>query len=133
LARKDEDGYFHFVDRKKDYIRRRGENISSYEVEKVVGSHPAVQESAALGIKSEMGEDEVKIVVQIEEGQVLSPEELMVWCEPRMPYFMVPRYVEFVKEFPRGPVGRILKYQLRQEGVTSATWDREKAGYKLKR
>lgn len=133
LARKDEDGYYHFVDRKKDYIRRRGENISSFEVEKVVNSHPAVKESAAVGIKSGVGEDEIKIIIQIKEGQVLSPEELMAWCEPRMPYFMVPMYIEFIKDFPRGPVGRILKYKLREAGITSATWDREKAGYKLKR
>ena len=133
LARKDEDGYFHFTDRKKDYMRRSGENISSYEVEKVVNSHPAVQESAAIGVKSEVGEDEVKIIIQLKEGQILTPEQLMSWCEPRMPYFMVPRYLEFTKEFPRGPVGRVLKYKLREEGITTATWDREKAGYKLKR
>jgi len=132
LGRKDEDGYFHFIDRKKDYLRRRGENISSYEIEKVVSAHPAVLDSAVIGAKSEVGEDEVRIVIQLKEGQSLTPEELMAWCEPRMAYFMVPRYIDFIDEFPRNPVGRIEKYKLRQQEFAN-TWDREKAGYKLKR
>ena len=133
LARKDKDGYFHFVDRKKDYLRRRGENISSIEVEQVVNSHPAVSASAAVGVKSGVGEDEVKIVVEVKEGQNLTPEGLMAWCEPRMAYFMVPRYVEFMDKLPQTPTGRVEKHKLRAAAVTETTWDREKAGYKIKR
>ena len=132
LARRDEDGYFHFVDRKKDYIRRRGENISSFEIEKVVNAHPAVLDSAAISATSEVGEDDVRIVITLKKGEFLTPEELMAWCEPRMAYFMVPRYVDFLDDFPRNPVGRIEKYKLRRQNFTN-TWDREKAGHILKR
>lgn len=133
LARKDEDGYFHFVDRKKDYLRRRGENISSVEVENVINSHPSVSESAVVNVKSELGEDEIKIVIELREGQSLTPEELFTWCEPRMAYFMVPRYVEFMDKLPRAPTGKVQKHLLREAGLTENTWDREKVGYKLKR
>jgi crotonobetaine/carnitine-CoA ligase len=132
LARKDKDGYFHFVDRKKDYIRRRGENISSFEIEKAVNAHPSVLDSAAISAKSEVGEDDVRVVIQLKEGKSLPPEELIAWCEPRMADLMVPRYVDFIDEFPRNPVGRIEKYKLRQLNFDN-TWDRVKTGYKLKR
>lgn len=129
----DEDGYFYFVDRKKDAIRRRGENISSYEVEKVINSHPAVMESAAIAVKSELGEDEVMVSLSLKEGQELTPVELIAYCEERMAYFMIPRYLRFMEALPKTPTQRVKKYQLREEGVTPDTWDREKAGYKLKR
>lgn len=127
----DEDGYFHFVDRKKDALRRRGENISSYEVERVINEHPAVLESAAVGMMSEMGEDEVMVCITLKPGKRLEYEELMVFCEERMAYFMVPRYVRFMDELPKTPTQRVEKYRLREAGVTPDTWDREKAGYKL--
>ncbi len=131
---KDENGYFYFADRKKDSIRRRGENISSFEVEEVVNSHPAVLESAAIAIKDkEMTEDEVKICVILKEGQALSAAGLINYCKERMGYFMVPRYVEFMKEFPKTPNQKIEKYKLRERGLTPETWDREKAGIKVKR
>ncbi|WP_161626615.1 AMP-binding protein [Desulfatiglans anilini] len=129
----DEDGYFHFVDRKKDALRRRGENISSYEVEKVINSHPSVLESAAVAVKSDLGEDEVMIVITLKPGKALSPEELMAYCQERMAYFMVPRYVRFMAAMPKTPTQRVQKNLLRDQGVTSDTWDREKAGYKVKR
>ncbi len=135
-GRMDEDGYFYFMDRKKDYIRRRAENISSFEVEKVVNSHPAVSESAAIGIPAGEGavaEDEIKIVIVLKPGAQLTPEELMKWCEDRMPYFMIPRYVEFVPELPKTPTEKVKKHLLREAGITPQTWDREKAGYKIKR
>lgn len=131
--RRDEDGYFHFVDRKKDALRRRGENISSYEVEKVVNMHAAVLESAAVAVKSELGEDEVMICLTLKPGNSLTPVALMDHCQERMAYFMIPRYVRIMTEMPKTPTQRIQKYQLRQDGVTSDTWDREAAGYKLKR
>ncbi len=131
---KDKDGYFYFVDRKKDSIRRRGENISSFEVEETVNSHPAVLESAAIAIKDkEMTEDEVKICVILKEGQALDPADLIKYCKERMAYFMVPRYVEFMKEFPKTPNQKIEKYKLRDRGINPETWDREKAGIKVER
>ncbi len=129
----DEDGYFYFVDRKKDALRRRGENISSYEVEKVVNSHPSVLESTAVAVKSPLGEDEVMICLVLKQGHTLLPEELIAYCEDRMAYFMVPRYVRFMDAFPKTPTERVQKHKLREEGITSDTWDREAAGYKLKR
>ena len=129
----DEEGYMYFVDRMKDYIRRRGENISSFEIERVVNDHPKVSESAAISVKSELSEDEVKIVVVLKKGERLSPEDLLVFCEERMPYFAIPRYVEFVESLPKTPNEKIQKSKLREAGITTHTWDREKAGYKIKK
>jgi crotonobetaine/carnitine-CoA ligase len=128
----DEDGYFYFVDRIKDCIRRRGENISSFEVEKIINSHPKILESAAVAVPSELGEDDVKIYVILRENEMLEPEELIAYCEERMAYFMIPRYVEFLREFPKTPTERTQKFQLRKRGIGNA-WDREKAGFELKR
>lgn len=129
----DEEGYLFFMDRMKDYIRRRGENISSFEIERVVNAHPRVVESAAVSAKSELSEDEVKITVVLEKGEKLTPEELLAFCEERMPYFAVPRYVEFRESLPKTPNEKIQKNKLREAGITADTWDREKAGYKVKR
>lgn len=133
LGRQDADGYFYFVDRKKDALRRRGENISSFEVERAINTHPAVLESAAVAIKSELAEDEVKICVVLRPGAVLAPEELIRYADERMPYFAVPRYVEFLDALPKTPTERIQKYLLKEAGVTPTTWDREKAGVKVTR
>ena len=133
FAWKDEDGYLYFVDRKKDALRRRGENISSFEVEAVINAHAKVQESAVFAVPSEVSEDEVKVAVVLKKGQVMTPEELIAFCEDRMAYFAVPRYVEFLESLPKTPTLRVEKYKLREHGVTANTWDREKAGYKLKR
>ncbi|NWG03499.1 MAG: ATP-dependent acyl-CoA ligase [Syntrophaceae bacterium] len=129
---KDEDGYFYFVDRMKDCIRRRGENISSFDIEKIVNSHPSVLESAAIAVPSELGEDDVKIYIILRPNKELKPEDLIKFCEERMAYFMVPRYVEFLKEFPKTPTDRAQKFELRRRGIANA-WDREKAGYRLRR
>jgi crotonobetaine/carnitine-CoA ligase len=129
----DEEGYYYFVDRKKDALRRRGENISSYEVEKVINSHPAVLESAALAVKSDLGEDEVMVCLTLNPGEKLSSTELISYCEERMAYFMIPRYVRIMGKMPKTSTEKIQKYQLREQGVTADTWDREKAGYTLKR
>jgi len=133
LVRRDEDGFFFFVGRKKDYIRRRGENISPWEIETTLAKHPAIMESAAIGVKSELGEDEVKVCVVLKPGASLKPEELLSFCEDRMAYFMVPRYVEFLEELPKTATHRVIKPELQKAGITPNTWDREKAGYKLKR
>ncbi len=132
-AKKDEDGFFYFVDRKKDAIRRRGENISSFEVEKVINTHPKVLESAVFAVPSELGEDEVKANVVLKPGENLPPEDLIRYCNERMAYFAVPRYLEFVQELPKTPTNRIEKYRLREAGITENTWDREKAGVKITR
>jgi crotonobetaine/carnitine-CoA ligase len=132
-AKKDEEGYFYFVDRKKDALRRRGENISSFEVEKVINSHPSVLESAVFAVPSELGEDEVKANVVLKPGEKLIPEELIKYCNDRMAYFAVPRYLEFVPELPKTPTNRVEKYRLREAGITPNTWDREKAGIKITR
>ncbi len=129
----DQEGFFHFVDRKKDAIRRRGENISSYEVEKVINSHPAVRESAAVAVKSELGEDEVMVCLSCREGKQVTPFDLIAYCEEHMAYFMIPRYLRIMQELPKTPTQRVKKYELRDQGVTTDTWDRERAGYKLKR
>ncbi len=129
----DEEGWFYFVDRMKDTIRRRGENISSFEVERVVNKHPKVAESAVFAVRSEVGEDEVMASVVLTEGEKMEPEELIAFCEERMAYFAVPRYVEFREKLPKTPTQKIEKYKLKNDGVTRNTWDREKSGYKLKR
>ena len=132
-GRKDEDGYFYFVDRKKDYLRVRGENISSMQIEAAINSHPKITESAALGVCSDVGEDEMLLYVVLKSGEQLKPEELLSFCEERIPRFAIPRFVEFIDELPKTPTERVEKYKLKERGLTPNTWDREKAGYKLKR
>ena len=133
IGRRDEDGYFYFADRKKQALRRRGENISSFEVEAVVGSHDAVLECAIVGVPSDVGEEEVKAVVVLKPGHKATPEELIAWCEPRMAYFAIPRYIAIRDSLPKTPSERVEKFKLKDEGVTPDCWDREKAGIKLKR
>jgi carnitine-CoA ligase len=133
LAYQDDDGYFFFVDRKNDFMRRRGENISSFEVEKIINSHPQVLESAAYAIPSELGEDEVMVAVVLQPGTALDPLELIQYCEAHMAYFMIPRYIRIVDAFPKTGTERTMKYQLKSQGVTLDTWDREASGYTLRR
>jgi len=132
-GRTDEDGWFTYVDRLKDAIRRRGENISSWEVEQVINDHDAVAESAAIGVPSELSEEEVLIVVVLQEETTLAPEELLDFCQARLPHFAVPRYVRFVPELPKNHAQRTQKPELRAEGVTPDTWDREDHGYVVTR
>ena len=132
-GRRDEDGWFYYVDRLKDAIRRRGENISSWEVEQVVNDHEAVAESAAIGIPSDLTEEEVMVVVVLQEGAELQPEGLLDFCQDRLPHFAVPRYVRFCSELPKNHAQRIQKQELRAEAVTADTWDREEHGYVVTR
>jgi crotonobetaine/carnitine-CoA ligase len=128
---RDEDGYFYFVDRMADAIRRRGENISAFDIESEVNLHPAVLECAAIGVPSELEEEEVKLVVVLRPGAVLSAEELAAHCRVKLPGFMVPRYLEFVAALPRTATDKIAKHELRAagaRGITPTTWDRERAG-----
>jgi crotonobetaine/carnitine-CoA ligase len=133
IGKFDADDYFYFVDRKKDYLRRKGENISSMEVENVLRAHPAVEEVAAHAVLSDLSEDELKLTIKLRSGAVLGAEDLFHWCVEKLPYFAVPRYIEFRAELPKNPVGRILKYQLRDEGVSAQTWDQERAGIKIRK
>jgi carnitine-CoA ligase len=124
IGRFDEGGYFYFVDRKKDYLRRGGENISSHEMEIAFGAHPDIEEVAVHAVPAEGAEDEVKVSAILRSGATLTAEALCLWSVERLPDFAVPRYIEFRTDFPRNGVRRVLKYELRKEGVTPATWDR---------
>ena len=126
-AVKDEDGYYYFVDRKKDVIRRRGENISSAEVESVLLSHPEVLEAAVIPVPSELGEDDVKACIVTHPDAAVRPEALADWCEERLARFKVPRYIEFRESLPKTPTQKVEKYVLRRErsDLTEGCWDRE--------
>jgi crotonobetaine/carnitine-CoA ligase len=133
LGRLDRDHNLTYVDRIKDALRRRGENISSVEVESVVMRHPAVAEAAAVGVPSELGEDDVLVVITLQPGATVDFAELLDFCAARMPYFCVPRFVESVSELPKNVIGRIRKDLLRERGVNPGTWDRESRGYIVSR
>jgi crotonobetaine/carnitine-CoA ligase len=131
--RRDADGNFFFVDRVKDAIRRRGENISSFEVEAAILADPAVLEAAAVGVPSELGEEEVMAVVVAKPGAQIDPMALVQGLAARLPHFMVPRYVRIVEALPKTPTAKVQKHALRAEGLVGETWDREAAGMRLKR
>lgn len=133
IGKFDEDGYFYFVDRKKDYLRRGGENISSFEVEAAVNAHPDIKETAVHAVFSELSEDDLKITAVLHDNATLNEEVLFKWLVDRLPYFALPRYIEFRSHLPKSPVGRILKYQLRDEGRTQSTWDREDSDIRFER
>lgn len=128
LVRRDGQGRCYWLDRKRDSIRRRGENISAWEIETAVNAHPDVAESAAIGVPSEMTEDDVKIVVIRREGATLTPEALIDFLSPRLARYALPRYVEFVETLPRTETQRVQKYILRENWQTPGTWDREHPG-----
>jgi len=128
IGRVDEDGFLSFVDRKADYLRRRGENISSFEVESILMGHGSLADVVVHAVPSDMTEDDLKITATLKEGVEVTEEELFRWSIDELPYFALPRYIEFRKELPRSPVGRVLKRELREEGVTAATWDVETSG-----
>ncbi len=121
------DGYFRFVDRLKDAIRRRGENISSFEVEQVLLSHPDVGNVAVFPVPAQLAEDEVMAAVVRRPGGTLSERALHEFCRLRLAYFAVPRFIEFVDALPMTENGKVQKYKLRDRGVGAATWDREAA------
>jgi crotonobetaine/carnitine-CoA ligase len=127
IGKIDEDRYLYFVDRKADYLRRRGENIASFEVERILMGHGGLADVAVHAVPSPLTEDDVKITATRKEGSMITEEELFRWCIDQLPYFALPRYIEFRDALPRSPVGRVLKRELRDEGVTSATWDAEAA------
>ena len=133
LAKVDEQGFFYFCGRKKASIRRRGENISAWEIETVVNQHPSVLESAAYAVPSELGEDEVKVAVVLKPGvKKLAPEKLIEFCRDRMAYYAVPRFIEFVDDLPQTGTQRIQYEALKQRGIGNS-WDREQTGLKVAR
>lgn len=127
------DGEYFFVDRGKDTIRRRGENISSFEVEVELAGHEDVREAAAVAVPSEHGEDDVLAVIAPVPGREIDPVALIEYLAERMAHFMVPRYVRVLDELPRTPTNKVEKHRLRSEGLTADTWDRERAGLRLRR
>ncbi|MFD0690699.1 AMP-binding protein [Actinomadura fibrosa] len=133
IGRVDEDGYLFFVDRKADYMRRRGENISSWELEKVFHEHPDVKDVCVHAVPSDVAEDDVKATLVLRDGASVTEEALCRWAVDRLPYYAVPRYFEFREELPMSQTGRTTKNILRDEGVGPSTWDREAAGVTFER
>ncbi|MBM3678851.1 MAG: ATP-dependent acyl-CoA ligase [Actinobacteria bacterium] len=125
-ARRDEAGFYYYVDRKKDLVRRRGENVSSVEVELVLMEHPAVEEAAVVGVPAELTDEEILAIVVPRAGQVPDPGELAAWCADRLADFKVPRYVLVVDALPKTPTQKVEKARLRAELTDrSGWWDRE--------
>jgi crotonobetaine/carnitine-CoA ligase len=131
--RVDADGNYYFVDRATDSLRRRGENISSMEVEREILAHPDVLEAAVVAAPADESEDEVRAFVAFRPGAEVDPRELTEWLIPRLPYFMVPRYVDVLDELPKTESQKAQKYKLRTLPLTETTWDREAAGIRLRR
>lgn len=125
LGYRDDDGFFYFTGRMKERLRRRGENISAWELEQVINAHPKVLESAVIGVPSDLGEDDIKVFIRPGESETVSPEEIMSWCEDRLAYYQMPRYLEFIADFPRGPTQRIQKAALATS--IDCAFDAEKA------
>jgi len=112
LVKRDAEGWLYYAGRTKDSVRRRGINISAWEVERVVNDHPAIEECALVGVPGELDDEELKLIVRLVTGKQLDPAEFLQWCEPRLPRFQIPRYLETIAEFPRTPTQRIRKNQL---------------------
>ena len=132
LFRRDADGHYFFLDRAKDALRRRGENISSFEVESAILLHPQVREAAVVAAPGEGTEDEVLAVLAARPGETIDPAELLVFLQSRLAHFMLPRYVRLVEELPKTPTHKVEKHRLRTQGVTPDTWDREAAGLRIR-
>ena len=133
VMRRDAHGNYYYTDRAKDVIRRRGENISSFEVEAAVLSHPGVSAAAVYAVDVEAGEGEVMVAVETVGGFAVDPADLCAFLDVRLPPFMVPRYVRFVHPLPRSVTDKINKAALRAEGVTPAAWDRLESGFDARR
>jgi crotonobetaine/carnitine-CoA ligase len=130
---RDTDGSFRFVDRMTDSLRRRGENISSYDVEQVLLGHPGVSAAAVFGVPSELGESEVMAAIVLRPGVVVAPADLVEFCVPRLAYFAIPRYLDLVDDLPLTENGKVKKFVLRARGVGPRTWDRDQSGVELEK
>jgi crotonobetaine/carnitine-CoA ligase len=131
----DADGYLYFVDRKKEAIRRRGENISAYEVEMILSRHPAILEVAAVPVPSELSEDEVMVYVVLNPGATMTHAEVVRFAAEHMNHYMVPRFVEFIAELPKTATEKLEKYKLKQDAIArlDALWDRQREGVEVAR
>ncbi|MBS1862097.1 MAG: AMP-binding protein [Actinobacteria bacterium] len=133
LMRRDAEGFYYFVDRAKDAMRRRGENVSSFEVEEAFLRHPEVTDCAAYAVPSELSEDEIAVALVLAQGSAATPRELVEFVEPTIPYFALPRFVRLLEALPMTATEKVRKDLLREEGEAAGTWDREAAGYALRR
>ena len=135
MLRCNEDGFYFFADRKKDAVRYKGRNISTFEVELAARRHPAIADCAAFGIPSEELESEQEIMLDVilKPGQALQAEELAQFINDNAPYFFVPRYIHFVDSLPYTPTNKVQKFRLRERGVTPDTWDARAEGFKAQR
>jgi crotonobetaine/carnitine-CoA ligase len=133
IGKFDEEGFFYFIDRKKDYLRRRGENISSFEMESAFAQHPDIAEVAVHAVPAVNGEDDVKVTAVRQPHSQLTAEVLFRWSMGKVPYYALPRYIEFRESLPKNPQGRVLKYELREQGKTPATWDLEETDIKIEK
>jgi carnitine-CoA ligase len=133
IGKFDERGFFYFIDRKKDYLRRRGENISSFEMESAFALHPQIAEVAVHAVPAVNGEDDVKVTAVRQPQSQLTEEELFRWSMGKVPYYALPRYIEFRESLPKNPQGRVLKYELREQGKTPSTWDLEETNIKIEK
>ena len=132
IGYQDEDGYFFFVGRSKEVLRRRGELVSPAEIESAINTHPKVEDSAVIGVPSGLGtaEEEIKAYIILKPGESATPQELIKWCGQSLAEFKMPRYLEFRTDFPRTPLGKIQKNLLKAEkgDLTEGCYDREKEG-----
>lgn len=131
LATQDADGWLYYAGRGKDMLRRRGINISAWEVEQVFAGHPDLEEVALIGVPGDLGDDELKLFVHPRDGRAVEPLALIHWAESRLPYFQLPRYVSVVAAFPKTPTQRIQKKDLPRD--THGVWDLESSGYQAAR
>jgi crotonobetaine/carnitine-CoA ligase len=129
LARRDADGSLRFVDRKKDAVRRRGENVSSLELEAAIRRHPAIKDVAVCAARASLGEDDIRATVVAEPGAVLEPDELFAFFTSTLPYFAIPRYVEVVQALPVNALGRVMKHAIRDRELSVDGWDFESLGF----
>jgi crotonobetaine/carnitine-CoA ligase len=127
----DEDGDFYYSGRKKDSVRRRGENVAAFEVERVLNEHPAIAESAIIGVPNALADEDIKAFIRLKPGATLDPLALIRWCESRMAYFQIPRYLAFVDSLPKTPSERIRKDALPR--ATDGCWDLKRSDFKLRR
>jgi carnitine-CoA ligase len=129
----DLDGYLTYLDRKKDALRRRGENVSSLELEAAIAGHPAIDQAAVHAVPSELTEDDIKVCIVLVAGQSVTPDDLFDHFKTTLPYYAIPRYVEIVESLPVNAMGRVQKHKLREVGITATTWDFEVLGLSVGR
>jgi len=129
LGRIDEDGWFYYEGRRKDALRRRGENVSAAELEDAIREHPSVNDVAAIGVPSDVMEDDIMVFIELIAGAGADHEAIVNFCAERLPFFMVPRYVEIVDALPRNPIAKVEKYKLKARGTSGSTWDSTRSAF----